>query len=211
MSSLFVVLLFMSICFSLPQSNFVNGVGSEYEALLISSLLINKIEDFSSLWFSPLSCNWQWSAGKIAGSANNIVTKPRGGSQWCSRTPDKDLAASRLQLQTRAGDTPSPSNICSREAIYPTAPCCGWSLHLKLLLLPTGAKAVFISATPFLHHYMNSECVLNHIKRMGDTPIYSGELLWELSDWISRCSFEGQKCEYMWNLKNITHDSCGVF
>ncbi len=107
----------MSICFSLPQSNFLNGVGSEYEALLISLSLINKIEDFSSLWFSPLSRYWQWSAGKIAGSANNIVTKPRGGSQWCSRTPDKDLAASRLQRQSRAGDTPSPSNISSREAL----------------------------------------------------------------------------------------------
>lgn len=132
MSSLFFVLLFMSICFSLPQSNFLNGVGSEHEALLISLLLINKIEDFSSPWFSPLSCYWQWSAGKIAGSANNIVTKPRGGSQWCSRTPDKDLAASRLQLQSRAGDTPSPGNISSREALYPTA-CQG----LFTLLLPT--------------------------------------------------------------------------
>ncbi len=46
MSCLFFVLLFMSICFSLPQSNFLNGVGSEYEALLISLSLINKIEDF---------------------------------------------------------------------------------------------------------------------------------------------------------------------
>lgn len=80
---------------------------------LISSLLINKIEDFSSLWFPSLSCYWKWGAGKIAGSTNNIVTKPRGVSQWCSRTPDKDLSASRLQLQTRAGYTPSPSNISS--------------------------------------------------------------------------------------------------
>ncbi len=106
------VLLFMSICFSLPQSNFLNGVGSEYEAPV--NFIIAHKQDWR---FSPLSRYWQWSAGKIAGSANNIVTKPRGGSQWCSRTPDKDLAASRLQLQSRAGDTPSPSNISSREAL----------------------------------------------------------------------------------------------
>lgn len=67
------------------------------------------------------------------------------------------------------------------------SPWCGSTA--KAVITAYRSESSIYLGYSFPHHYMNSRCGLNHKKRMGDIPIYSGELQ-EPSEWISRCSFE---------------------
>ncbi len=154
MSSLFFVLLFMSICFSLPQSNFLNGVGSEYEALLISLSLINKIEDF------PLF--------PVTGSG--VLGKSQEVQIILSQSPEvavNDAAALQTRISQHHDFSCRAELVIRRhqatsalEKHYPTA-CQG--LLQPVITAYRSQSSVYLGYS-FPHHYMNSRCVLNHTK-----------------------------------------------